>query len=70
MKQPLSVQKKPSARTTESFDQKLLVSRHEAALRLSSASVPSIISSRISKSLPDELAPSPNCGNGATAIFP
>jgi excisionase family DNA binding protein len=35
MKQLLSAQKKPSARTTESLDQKLLVSRQEAALRLS-----------------------------------
>jgi excisionase family DNA binding protein len=35
MKQLLSSQKKPSARTAESLDQKLLVSRQEAALRLS-----------------------------------
>ena len=35
MNQPHSVHKKPPARATESFDQKLLVSRHEAALRLS-----------------------------------
>lgn len=35
MKQLDSVHKKPPVRATESFDQKLLVSRHEAALRLS-----------------------------------
>lgn len=35
MNQPHGAQKKPPARSTESLDQKLLVSRHEAALRLS-----------------------------------
>ena len=35
MKQLDNVHKKPPVRATESFDQKLLVSRHEAALRLS-----------------------------------
>jgi excisionase family DNA binding protein len=35
MKQLHDAHKKPPARATESSDQKLLVSRHEAALRLS-----------------------------------
>jgi hypothetical protein len=35
MSQSYSAQKKPPAKATESPDQKLLVSRHEAALRLS-----------------------------------
>ena len=35
MRQLDSVHKKPPVRATESYDRKLLVSRHEAALRLS-----------------------------------
>jgi excisionase family DNA binding protein len=35
MNQPYSTQKKPTAKATESPNQKILVSRHEAALRLS-----------------------------------
>jgi len=35
MKQLLNTHKKPPSRAIESSDQKLLVSRHEAALRLS-----------------------------------
>jgi len=70
MNQPHGAHKKPPARATDSSNQKLLVSRHEAALRLSISeraidyliANKQIATRRIGKSSPDRR-------NRATTLF-